>query len=128
MVAEELNYTLPSKYQYGQFYCTSNLTVASHGNVNSLKSADAIRKIKSEHASKCRFSDEMFQDVVITQKTYDSNIKGTVFNGYIQSISRNPFVVHLHTEEQILILKKIPLEKIYIAYADDCIVTHSGKK
>ena len=78
--------------------------------MNSLKSADVIRKIKSEDASKCRFSDEMFQDVLITQKTYDSNIKGTVFNGYIQTISRNPFVIHLHTEEQISIIKKIPSE------------------
>ena len=61
MVAEELNYTLPSKYHYEQFDNTFNLTVASHGNMNSLKSADVIRKIKSEDASKCRFSDEMFQ-------------------------------------------------------------------
>ena len=111
LVAEELNYTLPSKYHYEQFDNTFNLTVASHGNMNSLKSADVIRKIQSEDASKCRFSDEMFQDVLITQKTYDSNIKGTVFNGYIQTISRNPFLIHFVTEEQIRLLKKIPSEK-----------------
>ena len=74
LVAKELQHNLPIKYHYEQFDDTSKLIVASHGNISSLKSSEVIRKIKSEHASKFRFSDEMLNDVLITQKTYDSTI------------------------------------------------------
>ena len=49
----------------------------------------------------------MWQDILITQKTYESNIKGTLLNGYIQTVSRCPIVIHMHTEEQILLIRKL---------------------
>ena len=49
----------------------------------------------------------MWQDIVITQRTYETTIKGTYFNGYIQTISRYPIVVHMHTEEQLLLVRKL---------------------
>ena len=49
----------------------------------------------------------MWPDILITQKTYESNIKGTLLNGYIQTVSRCPIVIHMHTEEQILLIRKL---------------------
>ena len=49
LVAKELQHNLPIKYHYEQFDDTSKLTVTSHGNICSLKSAEVIRKSLSMH-------------------------------------------------------------------------------
>ena len=41
----------------------------------------------------------------LTQQTYESNIKGAIVNGYLQTVSRNSIVIQMHTEEQILLIK-----------------------
>ena len=88
-----------SNFHYKQFVQPSSLEVAKHGNLNHLKYQVVLRKVKSEHESKSRLSDDMWQDIVITQKSYESSIKGSHFNGYIQTISRYPIVVHMFTED-----------------------------
>ena len=50
---------------------------------------------------------KVWQDIIITKKTYESNIKGNVIDGYIQSFSRCPILVHMHSEEQILLIRKL---------------------
>ena len=107
LVGQELFYTSPINYHYRQFENPTCLNVALRGNMNALKSPDVFRKIKSEYDSKSRFSEDMFQDIIITQSTYDLSIIGANFNGYIQSVSRNPFVIHMYTEEQIGLIKNI---------------------
>ena len=96
-----------SNFHYKQFTCSGSLEVAKHGNLTFLKSQEVLRKVKSEYESKCRLSDDMWQDILITKKTYESNIKGTLLNGYIQTVSRCPIVIHMHTEEQILHIRKL---------------------
>ena len=54
-----------------------------------------------------RLSDDMWQDIIITQQTYESTIKGAIVNGYLLTVSRYPIVIHLHTEEQILLIKRL---------------------
>ena len=49
----------------------------------------------------------MWQDIVITQKSYESSIKGSHFNGYIQTISRYPIVVYMFTGDQLLLIRKL---------------------
>ena len=107
LVAGELVHNSASSIHYKQFEQSSSLDAAKHGNLNFLKSQEVFRKVKSEHDSNSRLSDDMWQDIIITQRTYDSNIKGAILNGYIQTISRYPIVIHMHTEEQIRIIKKL---------------------
>ena len=47
----------------------------------------------------------MWLDIISTKKTYDYSIKGNRINGYIQSLSRQPIVIHMYCEDQILLLK-----------------------
>ena len=74
-------------------------------NFNHLQTQAVVRKIKAEGLAKDRFSSDMWLDIVNTKQTYDVSIKGNKINGYIQSISRQPVVVHMYSEDQILILK-----------------------
>ena len=107
VVGDDLMLNSTSNFHYKQFVQPSSLEVAKHGNLNHLKSQVVLRKVKSEHESKSRLSDDMWQDIVITQKSYESSIKGSHFNGYIQTISRYPIVVHMFTEDQLLLIRKL---------------------
>ena len=49
----------------------------------------------------------MWQDIVITQMTYETTINGTHFNGYTQTVSREPIVVYIYTEDQLLLVRKL---------------------
>ena len=51
----------------------------------------------------------MWLDVVATKKTYDSTIYGSVINGYIQTLIRDPVIIH---EEQFLLLKLLDWSKV----------------
>ena len=57
---------------------------------------------------------DIWQDIIVTKKSYDSTIKGKVLNGYIQMISRYPLiqVIHMYCEEQLVFLKLIEKSKL----------------
>ena len=46
---------------------------------------------------KQRFTDDMWQDIIVTKKSYDSTNKGKVLNGYIQIISRYPLKKYIQS-------------------------------
>ena len=54
----------------------------------------------------------MWLDVVGTKRTYDAIINGNVIHGYIQTLVREPVIIHMFSEEQILLLKHFDLTKI----------------
>ena len=58
----------------------------------------------------------MWLDVVSTKKTYDLSIIGNFMNGYIQSVSRQPVVIHMYSEEQMLLLKHFKWDKITLHF------------
>ena len=99
-------------YHYDLFKDSKGLEVAKHGNLNQLQSQEVLRKVKSQSMEKKRFSDDIWQDIVITKKTYDSTIKGKKLDGYIQMLSRYPLVIHMYCEEQIAFLKLIGKSKL----------------
>ena len=99
-------------YHYNFFKDSQNLTVAKHGNLNELHSQDVLQKVKSQYMEKQRFTDDMWQDIIVTKKSYDSTIKGKDLNGYIQMISRYPLIIHMYCEEQLVFLKLIEKSKL----------------
>ena len=80
--------------------------------MNELHSQEVLRKVKSQYMEKQRFTDDMWQDITVTKKSYDSTIKGKVLNGYIQMISRYPLIIHMYCEEQLFFLKLIEKSKL----------------
>lgn len=90
-----------SNFHFKQFVQPSSLEVGKHGNLKHLK-------LFSEKSNQnMRLSDEMWQDIVITQKSYESSIRGSHFNSYIQTISRYLTVAHMFTEDQLLLIRKL---------------------
>ena len=73
---------------------SNSLEVAKHGKLTFLKSQEALRKFKSEHESKSRLSDDTRYHNNSTY--YESNIRGAILIGYLQTISRHPIVIHMH--------------------------------
>ena len=108
--AKQLEFSSPSNLHYSLFAHSQNLSVAKKGNFNYLHSTDVIRKVKSQHFEKSRFNNDMWQDIISTQMSYMSTIIGNTLNGYIQFISHSPFIIHLYSEEQIMLLKKLEKE------------------
>ena len=104
-ISEQLENRSVSNFHYSLFTKPDIFTAAKHGNFNSLHSTDVLRKVKSQHMSKSRFNNDMWQDIVSTQLSFKSTIIGDKMNGYIQTISHTPFVIHLYSEEQISLLK-----------------------
>lgn len=47
-----------------------------------------------------------------TKRTYDATINGNVTHGYIQTLVTEPVIIHMLSEEQILLLKHFDLSKI----------------
>ena len=101
-----------SNFHYSLFTEPDNIVAAKHGNVSYLHSTDVLRKVKSQHMSKSRFDSDMWQDILSTQLSFKSTIRGDKINGYIQTISHTPFVIHLYSEEQILLLKHLQKQNL----------------
>ena len=51
-------------------------------------------------------------DIVSTKRTYDATINGNVVTGYIQTIVREPVIINMFSEEQILLLKQLDWSKV----------------
>ena len=49
----------------------------------------------------------MCLDVVGTKITYDATINGNVIHGYIQTLVGEPVIIHMFSEDQILLLKTL---------------------
>ena len=112
ILGEKISTSSAINYHYDLFKKSDTLEAAKHGNINQLHSQQILRKVKSQYLAKRRFNDDMWEDIVITKKTYDSTIKGKAIDGYIQMISRYPIVIHMYSEEQLLILKSIDKNKL----------------
>ena len=104
----------PINFHYDQFKSFDILSSAKHGNFNNIHSQSVLRKIKSQELSRQRLNSDLWLDIVSTKKTYDISIKGNIINGYIQSLSREPIVIHLYSEEQILLLKQFQSKRIFL--------------
>ena len=104
----------PINYHYDQFKSSDYLSSAKHGNFNKIHSQSVLRKIKSQELSRERLNSDSWLDIVSTKKTYDISIQGNIINGYIQSLSRKPIVIHLYSEEQILLLKLFQSKRIFL--------------
>ena len=113
VTAKQLEFASPSNLHYSLFAHSQNLSVAEKGNFNYLHSTDVIRKVKSQHFDKSRFNSDMWQDIISTQMSYISTIIGNTLNGYIQFLSHSPFIIHLYSEEQIMLLKKLEKDLLY---------------
>ena len=61
--------------------------------------------MKCDLASSSRFSNDNWIELTMLQENYSNTILDKHINGYIQSLSYNPFIVQLYTENQINILK-----------------------
>ena len=115
-VKQKISVSSPINYHYEQFCDSKNISVARCGNFNNLHSPPVLRKIKAESSSSDRLSSDMWLDVVCTKKTYDLSIIGNFMNGYIQSMSRQPVVIHMYSEEQMLLLKHFKWDKITLHF------------
>ena len=104
-VAKELENSSPSNYYYSLFTDSGRISVAEHGNYNYLHSTDLLRKVKSQHLAKSRYDNDPWQDIIITKMSYASTIVGNHLNGYVQMLCHTPLMIHLYSEEQILLLK-----------------------
>ena len=63
-------------YHYDLFKDSKSLEVAKHGNLNQLQSQEVLRKVKSQYMEKKRFSDDIWQDIVITKKLTTVLLRG----------------------------------------------------
>ena len=105
VVAKQLEKSSPSNYHYSLFPDSEKVSVAKHGNFNYLHSTDLLRKVKSQHLAKSRSDNDPWQDIIITKMSYASTIVGNHLNGYVQMLCHTPLLIHLYSEEQILLLK-----------------------
>ena len=99
-ISEQLENKSVSNFHYSLFTEPVNVAAANNGNVSYLHSTDVLRKVKSQHISKSRFDNDMWQDILSTQLSFKSTIRGDKINEYIQTISHTLFVIHLYREEQ----------------------------
>ena len=111
---QKISSSSPVNYHYEQFTNLQSVSVAKCVNFNHLQTQAVVRKIKAEGLAKDRFSSDMWLDIVSTKHTYDVSIKGNKINGYIQSISRQPVVVHMYSEDQMLLLKHFNWDNIIL--------------
>ena len=105
-VASDLTRMPVSKYFYDQFLSSNNKELAlDYGNFNKIRSANTLCKAKSDLLSLNRFSNDNWKELTELQGHYYKIINNKHFNGYIQYLSYNPFILHLYTEYQIKILR-----------------------
>ena len=114
-VAKELSDKHVSNYSYDQFSSpTSTNNALDYGNFNKIQSTGVLRKVKCDLASSSRFSNDNWIELTKLQENYSNTILDKHINGYIQSLSYNPFIVHLYTENQINILKLFKNKRVII--------------
>ena len=100
-VAQKLDNFSTSKYYYSQFGDPFELSQYKYGNLTRLKSQTCLRKVKSETRSAARFSTDQLVDISETRSYFCQLLPGSLMSGYIQYFAQHPFVIHMHTEEQI---------------------------
>ena len=88
-VANNLAQDSTSNFHSMQFACSASLEVAKHGNLNFLNSQEVFRKVKSEYESKCILSNDMWQDILITQKLMKATLNVFFLRLYPNFISTN---------------------------------------
>ena len=99
------------KCPFFQKFCSNEHT--SKCNLTSLKSQTCLRKVKSEETSTARFSTDQLVDISETLSYFRQLLPDNLLSGYIQYFAQYPFVIHMHTEEQI---------KLFSCYKKDMIV------
>ena len=105
-VATELTEKYISNYFYNQFPASdSPNNELDYGNFNKIKSSATLRKAKFDLSSLQRYSNENWSEISRLQEYYRNIIIGNQIRGYIQSLSHDPFIIHMYTEEQINVLK-----------------------
>ena len=78
-----------------------------YGNLSYLKSAECLRKVKSEMKSENRFSNSYMEDVAATQQYFRYLLPDSPIPGYVQYFVQDPFIIHMYTSKQIQLLKFI---------------------
>ena len=82
-VASDLTKMPVSKYFYDQFLSSNNKELAlDYGNFNKIRSANTLRKAKSDLLSLNRFSNDNWKELTELQDHYYKTINNKHFNGY----------------------------------------------
>ena len=71
------------------------------GNITSVPSVSAIRKMAQEKAAESRLDPDPFREVGKLAAKQNREIVGRKMNGHIQEISQIPFSVIMHSERQL---------------------------
>ena len=66
------------------------------GNLSYLKSADCLRKVKSEMKSESRLSHLYMEDVAATQQYFRYLLPDFPIPGYVQYLVQYPFIIHMY--------------------------------
>ena len=107
--------TAVCKYFYEQFSSsTGSSSALDFGNFNKIRSANVLRKVKFDLASLNRLSNDNWIELTKLQEHYLNTILNKHINGYIQSLSYSPFIIHLYTENQIKVLKLYKNKRIIV--------------
>ena len=105
-VARGVADTSVNAYFYDQFDSVDNTNLALYyGNLSKVRSSAVLRKAKFDLSSLQRYSNDNWTELICLQQYYRNSVIGLHVRGYIQSLSHNPFIVHMYTEDQIKILK-----------------------
>ena len=105
-VARGVADTSVNAYFYDQFDSVENTNLAlNYGNLNKVRSSAVLRKAKFDLSSLQRYSNDNWTELISLQQYYRNSVISLHVSGYIQSLSHNPFIVHMYTEDQIKILK-----------------------
>ena len=87
-----------------QFTNSSRIEGFRFGNLSYLKSADCLRKVKSEMKSESRLSHSYMEDVAATQQYFRYLLPDSPIPGYVQYFVQDPFIIHMYCYKQMEIL------------------------
>ena len=103
-----------SKVFNKQFNNSNNILGFQYGNLTGIKSADCLRKVKSEMKSESRFSNLYMEDVAATQQYSRYLLPDPPMSGYVQYFVQDPFIVHMYSYKQIELLKFFDIKSIIL--------------
>ena len=84
------------------------------GKLTYLKSAECLRKVKSEIKFESRFSNCYMEDVAATQQYFRYLLPDSPMPGYIQYFVQDPFIIHMYSHKQIELLKLLDRKGIVL--------------
>ena len=68
ILGQDISSSSAINYHYDLFKNSQKMLFAKHGNLSGLQSQQVLRKVKSQYLATNRFSDDMWQDMIVTKK------------------------------------------------------------